>query len=418
MRRAAKAAAWLCLTGLIALGPFWAASSAVSREQLVRRKYESWTGVLRMWKCEGWESGNGSLTAWLNECIAAFEKKHPGAYIQMTDVSVETLRAFSDGQVNPPDMLLYAPGMLDAPYSLTAMEKETPVRAPVSELGLWQEERYAVPVALGGYGLAINSRLIPETTSNWSGLEAEGKTGASVLNAPADSAAQSWSAALIALFAGSSPAERQAQSAPVGEGIDLGLATVPPERAEATEKTDENLIPNALPSALAENFRESENVYAQFTGTQTAAVPVTQREIRRLQLLSESGKAPDWRVECMGPAFTDQAALFSVTAWPRTDSEARRALAAEFLDILLSEKMQRRLTVVRAFSVLDTAPMYSGIEGLSDIENALTGSELLLPPAFGSEWRSYAAQLMDGVQAGGGTQEAYELLESMLRKGL
>ena len=87
------------------------------------------------------------------------------------------------------------------------------------------------------------------------------------------------------------------------------------------------------------------------------------------------------------------------------------------MNIMLSEKMQRKLTMVRAFTVLDRAPMYSADSGMREIEQALSGSGLLVPKAFGGEWRAYAAQLMDAAEAGKGTREEYELLAGMMAGG-
>ncbi len=416
MKRAAAAAAWLSLIVLIAVGPFWLAESAAGREEMVRRRYETWTGVLRLWKCEGWESGSGSLTAWLNECISAFEKSHPGAYIQITDVPEETLRAFDSGGVNPPDMIVWAPGMLDAPYSLMAMEEEQPLRPALSGAGLWQGTRYAVPVALGGYALAVNTRLIPDTPADWGEVTMDGKESrtAAVLNAPADGNSLSWSAALISLFAGGVTGGAGPDVPPVGEGIDLGLTAAEAEETERPQQGKEELRPNRLPEGLAEDFRTEAGVYSQFVSGKIAAMPVTQREIRRLQLLSESGKGPDWRVECIGSAFTDQLALFSIVAWPREDAEARQSLAEAFMNLMLSQDMQRKLTMARAFSVIGTADLYPGSREFGPLEDTLNGPELTLPPAFGQTWRAYAQNLADGLQTGGQTLEAWRLLREMM----
>lgn len=412
MKRMARAAAWLILIAMTALAPFAAASLKAGQENMVQKSRYSWTGVLRLWKCEGWQSGNGTLTAWLNECIAAFEKGHPGAYVQVTEVSAETMAAFMEASVNPPDMILYAPGMLEAPYSLMEMEESIPVKQTLTSLGLWQGARYAAPIALGGYAMAINSRLLPETTDNWS--EATVPEG-TLLNAPADGEYRSWSAALISLFAGSYAQEGGSERAPVGEGIDLGLATGAPEETAHPEKTEGMaLIPNALPSLLPEDFRMLESVYSLFASGEIAAMPVTQREIRRLQLLSETGKAPDWRAEAMGLPFTDQAALFSIVSWPRKDIEERQSLCLELMRLMLSEEMQRKMTVSRAFPAREMAGLYQNVSGMREIESALNQEALLTAPAFGSDWREYADRLMDAIGAGGETQAAYGMLGQML----
>lgn len=413
MKRFLRAAAWVILFVLIALAPVWAASVAADRQAYIRRMNSSWAGVLRLWKCEGWQSGNGTLSAWLSGAIERFEKRNPGVYVQMTDVSAETMRAFADGSVNPPDMILYAPGMLEAPYSLMEIGEEIRVREPLEGLGLWQGSRYAVPVALGGYALVMNNGLLPDIPADFRTytLPESGKSGKThLLNTPRDGEYTAWSAAVISMFAGQYASG--GGPAPAGEGMDIGLSIPDTQTRQPEEK--EIWKENGMPRELPEDFLENESVYAQFTAGKIAAMPVTQREIRRLQLLSETGKAPDWRAETMGLPFTDQAALFSVVAWPRNDMKERQALAIEFMNLLLSEEMQKKLTVSRAFSVLDAAGLYPGNPGMHAIEEALRADDLLLPPAFSDEWRAYAISLMRGTGPGGETKGAYELLRQAL----
>ena len=422
MKRIMRAAAWIILIGMTALAPIWAASLQAGRRNYVREHYESWTGVLRLWKCEGWQAGNGSLTGWLTACIEKFEKKHPGVYVQLTDVSAEAMADFINIGVNPPDLILYPPGMLDAPYSLMQMESDLPVRKTLQGLGLWQGVRYAVPVALGGYVMAVNSQLLPETPGNWGELSVVEKKDRKkqeipVLNAPADRAYTSWSAALISMFAGGGERSGTDAPAPVGDGIDLGLM---PGQAENTEKPDENhseAVSNALPAQLPEDFRKTEGVYQRFASGEIAAMPVTQREVRRLQLLADTGKAPDWRAEAMGLPFTDQAALVSAVAYEREDGKERQSLCMELIHLMLTAEMQSKLTASRTFPVIDLPPLYGNQAGMREIEKALSGDDLLTPPAFGDEWREYASRLMDEIQAGEGTQGAFErILEMLTRK--
>ncbi len=411
MKRFLRAAAWLVLIVLIALGPFLAASVRTKSVNRVQAHYSSWTGVLRLWKFEGWQPGSGSLTGWLSLCIEKFEKKHPGVYVQLIEVSEETMKDFLNSSVSPPDLILYPPGMPDAPYSLMEMAEEAPLRAPLRSLGFWQGKRYAVPVALGGYAMAVNSSLLPETPGNWSEAPALAED-IGMLNAPKDGSYTSWSAALISMFAGSYEAQTNGEKPPVGEGIDLGLSA---GEAAATPVPGQTIMgANALPNELPGDFREAEGVYSLFVNGRIAAMPVTQREIRRLQQLSETGKAPDWRVEAMGLPFTDQAALISVVASEREDLKERQALCTELIDLMLTAEMQSKLTVSRAFPVIDLPPQYGNQAGMREIEETLNQAGLFTPPAFGNEWMEYADRLMDETDAGGGTQEAYERLRIML----
>jgi hypothetical protein len=300
--------------------------------------------------------------------------------------------------------------MLDAPYDLMQLYDALPVRDNVSALGMWNSQRYAAPVALGGYALAVNRSAADGKAS---GTKANQKRTVFAFDAAADGKYVSWSAALLALFAvGARQQEGQMPPAAQDE-IDLGLEAAIRSAFFASE-TQESFIPDVLPEMLPDDFRTREGVYSRFTSGEIAAMPVTQREIRRLQLLDESGKAPDWYAESIGLPFTDQAALFSITVWNRSDAAQRQLLCAEFMNLLLSEEMQAKLTQVRAFSVRDLSGMYSGNRSMSSMEKMLLSEALMIPPAFGSEWRGIARQLADDAAAGENTQQAYEKLRKIL----
>ncbi len=425
MKRLARAVAWGMLLALAALGPFIAAALPVRNDQLSHKSYESWTGVLRLWKCEGWSCGAGSLTGWLNSCIATFEKRNPGVYVQVTDVSEETLRSFCDGTLNPPDLILFAPGMLEDASHLKELSGSLPLRPSLRQLGMENGTRRAVPIALGGYALAVNTLLLDTTPEDWREQPAPTpgprtpsnlkKATFSLLNAPRDGNYTSWSAAMLALFSGSVAQGEQAQT-PVGDGLDVGLATTEPTVSPAPTQMLSDLKHNSLPLALNSEFRQSESVYSAFTAGKLAAMPVTQREIRRLQLLADSGKGPDWRVETMGLPFTDQAALLAVVDWPRDDGPQRQALSEKLISFLLADERQAKLTMARAFPVTECSALYAGDSGLTALERALSSDNLTLPPAFGNAWRVRAGALMDGVSAGGETAAAYETLRALLRE--
>jgi len=407
MKRCMHAAAWVLLLTLLGCAPLWAASMLAGRENIVREGYASWTGVLRMWCCEGWQSGSGSIARWLDECITTFEKRHPGVYVHRMEVSAEEMREFASVSDYPPDVIVYAPGMLEAPYGLLELTEEYDLLPSVEGLGLWEGRRYASAAALGGYALAINSQLLPTASEFRSAMTAESASRRwDVLNMPADSDWLSWSAAMICLFCLEDTAQEGVE-VPLGDGIDLGL----PASASGEARTE-----TALFEQMAEKFGRQSSVYADFTAGRLAAMPVTQREIRRLELLGEGGKAPDWRVEISGMPFTDQAALVSVTVQDRQDAGARQALCLELVDTILSERMQQRLTQVRAFAAADIAPLYAAGRSMSPIERALRSEMLLVPPAFGSLWRMQAAEFIKGIGPGESARSAYEKLRVLVEK--
>ena len=365
--------------------------------------------MLKLWVCEEWSGG--ALCAWLNRCLTAFEKAHRGVYVQLTQVSRETMARFDASQVIPPDALIFSPGVLDDAQSLTRLKTDAALRDRLANMGRTPEGLYALPVALGGYGFAVNRSLLGSLPNDWSAVELPARKNApAVMNVPADDEAHSWSAALIALLSGTYAGENGAPRA--GEGLDLGLPTAPPA-AQATEPPP--LLENALPRELPADFRQRESVYAAFTKGQTAAILVTQREIHRLALLADRGKAPDYLVAASGEVFTDQAALFAINDAERPDRQARVDLCRALLEHLLSDDMQQLLPLARAFRVTDGTPLYPAQSEMGALEVPLLQAGLCVPPAFSNAWRQEARSLCDRMQAGVLTpREAFSALKKHL----
>lgn len=364
-------------------------------DHLAARKYEGYAGVLTLWVCEEWSGG--TLLPWLNSCLTAFERAHKGVYVQATPVCAQTMACFAASQVASPDALLFSPGQLEDARGLSPLTEAPGLRQELARMGQTGEGLFALPVALGGYGLALNRALLGALPGDWSALEAPaGRRDAALLNVPADSESASWSAALIALFSGTYAGE-DGSPPRAGEGVDLGLPTATPA-AQATPAP--RLLENALPAVLPGDFRRRDSVYAAFTGAQAAAIPVTQRELHRLALLSDRGRAPDCFAAVCGTAFTDQAALFAVSAGERPDREARIALCEALLSHLLSGGMQEKLTSARLFRATEGSPLYAAGSDMGILEAHLAEGELLVPPAFSSAWRQEARALCDRMQSG------------------
>ena len=424
LKRLLRVIAWLLLCAAAALIVLYPAGDAdQKREAAIRARYGGFSGVLRLWTCEELSP----LSGWLNGRIAAFERRHGGVYIQRAEVDEAALRDFAAGRVNPPDMLLFLPGMIEETTVLLPLEGDYPLRAGLERTGTLDETRYALPVAMDTYGVAYNRALLGALPADWSALSERPAASKSFkkqaesywLDWPRDTAAQSWSAALIALFSGTVSGETGRQGAPTGEGLDLGLS-LPSEPTQTPTEAPraDNLIENRLPNILPDSFRRDASVYAPFTRASLAAMPVTQRELRRLTTLSDSGKAPDWAAAASGAAFTDRIALLAVTNCDRTALSERQALCREFAAFLLTEDAQQALDAVHALPVIDTPPLYAGENGLSALEASLSGQTIAAPPAFDNSWRSEAAALADRVVAGEITpQAAWDSLNDALNAG-
>ena len=424
MKRLYRPIAWLLLCAAAALMLLCPAGNVDQRrEAAIRARYGGFSGVLRLWTCEALSP----LSGWLNGRIAAFEKRHGGVYIQLTEVDEAVLRDFASGRVNPPDMLLFPPGMIEETAFLAPLEDDYPLRAGLERCGALDEARYALPIAMDTYGVAYNRALLGALPADWSALSERPAASKSFkkqaesywLNWPRDTDTQNWSAALIALFSGAVNSEATRQRAPAGEGLDLGLSLPSdPTQAPSDAPRADKLIENRLPNVLPDSFRRDASVYAPFARASLAAMPVTQREIRRLTALSDSGKAPDWAVGAPGAAFTDQIALIAVTDCARTALSERQALCREFAAFLLTEDAQQALSTARALPVIDTPPLYAGENGLSALESGLSGKTIAAPPAFDNAWRERAAALADRMVAGDITpQAAWDALKDTLNAG-
>lgn len=356
----------------------WARHLPLPRGDALNEQGQTWCGVLRMWVCEGWEPGAGSLVPWLSAASSSFERKHDGVYVQITPVTLQTMRSFNYAAENPPDLILFHPGAFDSPDDLLKTEDNPPLNASLHGYG----GGYALPVAMGGYALIDAG----------SGKE-------SPLIVPTDAGALSYSAATAALLVGD-PVWEDGTAAPRGQyGVDLGLPseTQAPILELAAQRRE--IVP-------APGSARAENAYAQFTRGEISQTVVTQREIRKLQLLDDAGRAPDWRVRVVGETFSDQLALVGVVDIARDDLAERQSLALAFRDFLLSDAQQAALAKVRAFRVTPGSALYAGQKGFSELEAALAENPLVLPDAFGNGWRARASDALDALLRGeGGAKE-------------
>lgn len=334
----------LLLTVFAAFFALFAAEKLpLDQRELVEKKYEGWSGVLRVWICEGWQPGGGSLVGWLNRCGASFEKENNGVYVQVTAVDAQQMRNLCGSELRVPDAVLFSPGILENADDLIPLPSGLPGREGV------RTSYYAAPVAMGGYAWAI----------------AESESPAVLL--PSDDACLSWPAALLALSAGGNDAEMEMEA----PGVDLGLPVFAPESPEVVVQT--------------------ETPYTDFVNGNGRAMVATQREIARLKNLSGEGKGPDWTVDVRSTiTFTDQLLLFGIPECGEEDAAERQALALEFLMHLLSDECQTALTASGAFPVTDAPAEYAANDPLASLDLALRDPSLFTPPVFGNEWRTDA----------------------------
>lgn len=387
MRRSRSALCALCLALLVPLAIRAARVLPTDRAALVAEKYAGWSGVLRLWVCEGWQSGSGGLSGWLNGCIARFEKRHPGVYVQPRPVDAGALADFADSGILPPDLVLFAPCALDGPRGLLPVGVPARLRADLRHCGEWGGASYAVPVALGGYMWAWNAARLDALPDDWRAADA-------TLAAPLPEANRRFDAALLAMCA-RFRVRAEASAAPELNGLDLGLtAPETPAPSRAPEA--------ASPCRLPEGFAPEADAFLRFVNGEAAATLVTQREARRLQALSEQGRGPDWRLATDGGAFTDQLLCLGIVDKP----EAHAELCREFLACLLEDESQAALAGAGAFAVTDAPSGYAAADPLAALDAKLRRSGLVTPNCFDRKWPEIAEEIVRKFLAGDGDPPA------------
>lgn len=389
--------AWILLVGLIVLAPALPQRLPSTSEGIASKMYENWAGVLRVWVCSGWQPGNGSLVPWLNNSFAQFERQNPGVYVQAQTVTAQALASFASGNINPPDALIFAPGMLTAPADLLALDGYEQLLAPLQGVG----GVYAQPIAMGGYAWAINTRLISGPPVGEIELPKPTKKGDSyyMIQSPADGDFISWSSALLSLLLYVPESDAQDVAPPVGEGIDLGLDVSELEQIDTKieRPIDSGELVLSLPRELPQDFGATDSALNDFRSGCIAAIPVTQLEIKKLEQLADSGRVPDYQILAGIASFSDQLALFAITDCPRSDLTQRQALCAKLLDLLLDEKSQLALSSVRALRVTQGTPIYSGQQGMAVLERGYLTAAFQRPDAFDAGFRAQARQQLESA---------------------
>lgn len=402
MRKLAVVLAWVALLALLFSWPQLTAYLPTTNEGAAMRLNDRWSGVLRLWVCdEMWQPGGGSFVPWLNSCIERFERRHPGVYVQVMSVPLTVIRGFASGDINPPDMLLLAPGMLEDPAHLMALTPSPLTGESLAEAG----QGRATAVALGGYGWALNRAYLQQAPVDWSALgdapkpTKKNQRAFSWMDVPADGAFSSYSKAFLSLMRDREVTDEPAAPVKAGEGLNLGLGGEPEETPPPpTTRRVRAVLPKSLPA----DFRKRSSIISDFASGRTAAALVTQREVRRLESLSGAGRAPDWTLE---PApYTDQIAFLAVVDLPRDDLAKRQSLSVKLIEHLLSDDSQKALSKIRAFRVTPGEALYASRTGYAQLERALSGGNVEPAAAFGSGFRSAACAAADAfVTHGGGT---------------
>ena len=344
---------------------------------LVAKKYAGWSGVLRLWIFEGWQAGGGTLSGWLNRCVAGFERRHPGVYVQPQAVDADAIRTFSESGILPPDMLLFPPGLLDSPAGLLPIRVGAAVRPELARAGLWGGDAFAVPVALGGYQWVCRADAFDAIAGGW-------RDAGLVPAVAPDDAWHCRSAALLALCAGFRGSGARDDPGTATPELDFGLP------ADGGAPTPLPAAPDAEGCALPPDFAFDADAFRRFINGDAPALLAAPPEICRLRALADQGRSPEWRIGDAA-AFTDQ--LLCLAVVDRPDAE-RLTLCRAFVDHLLDDACQSSLGAHGAFAVTDAASGLDPGDPLRALDARLRQSDLCVPPCFGGAWRGRAEAIV------------------------
>lgn len=326
---------------LIGVGIQLFRSFPIDTQTYIEKKYAGWNGVLQAWICTDWNPG-GSFIRWLNSCASEFEKQHDGIYLEFTPVQRAAMHSLETGDLPVPHLIFFSPGVLDNRNLLSNIQTSSKIRADLNNYG---EDR-ALPLALGGYIWAYNPSLCqhpPHTPDE-----------AIDFLLQLDSPGQSYSAALIALLSTDAATPEQ----PMPEiGIDLGL-----------------------PVSNASNPLYSGEALDIFIDGGIACTPVASKDIARLARLRENGRGPEWLLAATGEvACTDQILMAGI---PIQHCKTEQAMLAEtFMQFLLSDDMQAKLSDIGAHSVLGTR-IHSDFSVYAELDILINSRPLWVPDCF------------------------------------
>lgn len=310
----------------------------------VKKKYAGWNGVLQAWICCEWKPG-GNLISWLNSCASAFEKKHNGVYIEFTTVDKNAMREMLCGNLRKPELIFHSPGVLENESLLTSTPASEKLR---SDLPL---NPRAVPVAMGGYIWVYNPDLSSGAPERSADLQ---------LTLLPDEDARHFTCAALALLQNQTNRVHN-EEAPIDTGIDLGL----PTSAQPTQ-----------------HILQSGDAFKRFTAGEIPCTIVTQYELKKLDNLQQSGRAPNWKCAAAGNfAWMDQLLYMSCVQTEGSSADERSALINEFAASLLECEAQQALNSIGAFSVTREA-IHSDFSIYAALEKLILSRVLIAPKTF------------------------------------
>jgi len=130
----------------------------------------AWNGILTLWHVVGFKPYQGSVTAYLESCVATYEKANPGIYVEVLGMDPAGMEERLD-RGERPDIWSFSCGSLYpeqlAPLNLTEVPDFVGNLRPAA----WEGVTYAVPYLYSGHFLLGNPLRVQDAGLSWPGAE-------------------------------------------------------------------------------------------------------------------------------------------------------------------------------------------------------------------------------------------------------
>ena len=345
MKRAGRFFALLLLAAVMLAAPWAAQTAVVDVKEKLKPPKPVWEGVLSVAVVPSFPTVN--LSGWLGACSRDFEKREGNVLVSIREMTQEGVQTGAAAG-NLPDILLFGAGVFSRPQDLFLRMRGAAagLKPDLADVGRSGGDRYAVPLAMGGYGLLGNRQILDSL---------------------------SWSPNLNMEETLQLLKEKDMAVASPAMPYTNPLAAFQSRGDAGGVKTS-----GELPHAKIWPDFALEKKYAFYVATQ--------REVRRMAALQSAGKGFDTvLLTPEEPVYVDQVLLGGMVdpkfSLKSDDAVYRAEWAGRLFSYLLTDEMQLGLSQAGLFPVTAVTGVYDADSQMGMIEKSLQG-ELQCADAF------------------------------------
>jgi len=334
-----------------------------------------WTGVITLWDIPYVESGKGNPVNWLGKYIRSFEKKYPGVFIDVRSLTTERLAMYLYGaeyQDFLPDIISL--GVYDQPIPHDLLVDLLPVFTEEELTGfrdialrrvMDKDKMIGVPWMMGSYGLAVNNYIF----SDLDNTEIPEILDIEILDELVrKSSFQKKSGRRVTDYYGF--CSYSDSSRPL-------LSIIYEEDGNIVDNTfysllegwrqENGILPPNLPNL---SYKKALQLFA--VEKRAAMMLGSSRMIYDNRNLQLAGKGTEFQIYPIpvqsGRLYQDQIAAYGIL---KQESAEKAKLCVLFLKGLLEEDVQRQLTELGMFSVMNTFRLYMDDPEMNILEESL-----------------------------------------------